>query len=219
MKIFNKIYAPFVLSAALALGIVVGNFMGEQKSMISKAKSVFSTTGKLDYILKDIDKNYVDTVSIDSLTEKMIPILLKELDPHSIYIPAKDLESANEELQGNFGGVGIQFRIFDDTVMVMHVVEGGPSQKVGLKDGDRVISVNDSIIAGVNMKNDDVMELLRGKFGTNVKVGVYRPSTDQILDFDIRRGNIPVESVEVSYMLNDKTGLYQCYTFWAEYLQ
>jgi carboxyl-terminal processing protease len=148
----------------------------------------------------------VDTIDVDSITELLIPKLLDELDPHSVYIPAKDLKRSNEELNGNFGGVGVQFRMFDDTVMVMHVIDGGPSQKVGIKDGDRLIAVDDSIIAGVDFQNNDVMDALRGKRGTEVKVTAYRPSEGKSIDFNITRGSIPVNSVEVSYMLDDKTG-------------
>lgn len=205
MKNYNKIYTPIILSIVLAFGIVLGNFMGKVSSTPGTNRSL-ATTGKLDYILKTIDQHYVDSIDVDSITERVIPQLLEDLDPHSTYIPAKDLESVNEELNGNFGGVGVQFRMFDDTVMVMHVIDGGPSQKVGLKDGDRLIAVDDSVIAGVGFKNDDVMNALRGERGTEVKVTVYRPYEDKTVNFNIERGSIPVNSVEVAYMLDDKTG-------------
>ena len=205
MKNYNKIYTPIILAIVLAFGIVLGNFMGKIGSP-QGAGQLVSQTGKLDYILKTIDKHYVDTIDVDSITEKMIPLLLEELDPHSIYIPAKDLESVNEELNGNFGGVGVQFRMFDDTVMVMHVIDGGPSQKVGIHDGDRLVAVDDSVIAGVDFQNSDVMDALRGKRGTEVKVTAYRPSAGKNIDFNIERGSIPVSSVEVAYMLDETTG-------------
>ncbi len=201
----KRIYTPIILAVVLAFGIMIGNFMGKQGGQMVKS-SGYSSTGKLDYILNTIDKQYVDTVDVDSLTELLIPQLLEELDPHTNYIPAKDLQSVNEELQGNFGGVGVQFRIFDDTVMVIHVIDGGPSQKVGIKDGDRLIAVDDSVIAGVGFKNDDVMDALRGKRGTLVKVKAYRPYENKTFEFEIKRGTIPVESVEVAYMLNAHTG-------------
>lgn len=206
MKNFNKIYTPIILAIVLASGIVLGNFMGKIGGRPAGIGISSTTTGKLDYILQTIDKHYVDTIDIDSITEMLIPQLLEELDPHSTYIPAKDLEGVNEELNGNFGGVGIQFRMFDDTVMVMHVIDGGPSQKVGIKDGDRLIAVDDSVIAGVDFQNSDVMEVLRGERGTEVKVTAYRPYEDKTVDFNITRGSIPVNSVEVSYMLDAKTG-------------
>lgn len=203
MKNINKLYVPIVLAIVLALGIMIGNVLGKVDS-VSDTSDSFS--GKFDYILKTIDRQYVDTVDVDSLTELMIPLLLEELDPHTTYIPAKDLESVNEELQGNFGGVGVQFRLFDDTVMVMHVIDGGPSQRAGVQDGDRLIAVDDSVIAGVGFENDDVMNTLRGERGTHVKVTAYRPYEKDTVEFKIRRGSIPVQSVEVSYMLNDSTG-------------
>jgi len=205
MKNYNKIYTPIILAIVLASGIILGNFMGnvgrDTKRSVSSAK-----TGKLDYILQTIDKHYVDSIDVDSISETLIPQLLEELDPHSTYIPAKDLEGVNEELNGNFGGVGVQFRMFDDTVMVMHVIDGGPSQKVGIKDGDRLIAVDDSVIAGVDFQNNDVMEVLRGERGTEVKVTAFRPAEGKTMDFNIVRGSIPVSSVEVAYMLDAKTG-------------
>lgn len=202
---FNKIYTPIVLAIVLALGIALGSFMGKMGRSTSSQQMV-TNGGKLDYILNLIDKEYVDTVDIDSITETVIPYILEELDPHSTYIPAKNLQSVNEELEGNFGGVGIQFRMFDDTVMVMHVIDGGPSQLLGIKDGDRLIAVDDSTIAGVDFNNDDVMNALRGKSGTKVKVTAYRPSEHKEIDFNITRGTIPVKSVEVYYMMDVKTG-------------
>lgn len=203
----KKIYLPIVMAVFLAFGIMIGNVMGKYGAISpSESSSTSMGSGKLDYILQTIDRQYVDTVDVDSLTELMIPLLLEELDPHTSYIPAKDLESVNEELQGNFGGVGIQFRMFDDTVMVMHVIDGGPSQRVGVLPGDRLVAVDDSTIAGIGFKNDDVMNTLRGKRGTPVKVTAYRPYTDELVDFDIKRGSIPVKSVEVQYMINETTG-------------
>lgn len=205
MEKLKSVYVPIILALVLGFGILIGNIMGRAGQMPSINTSTVPT-GKLDYILKTIDREYVDSVDVDSLTEKMIPLLLDELDPHTTYIPAKDLKSVNEELQGNFGGVGIQFRMFDDTVMVMHVISGGPSERVGIQDGDRIVEVDDSVIAGVGFKSDDVMEVLRGKRGTEVKVRTYRPRLKDTLDFKITRGTIPVESVDVAYMLNATTG-------------
>ncbi len=205
MKNFNKVYIPIVLAVVLAFGILLGNMMGRLGQIPNKQVAT-TANGKLDYILNLVDKEYVDTVDVDSITELMIPKILDELDPHSIYIPAKDLQSVNEELDGNFGGIGVQFRIFNDTVMVMHVIDGGPSHLLGIKEGDRLIAVDDSVIAGVGYKSEDVMNALRGKRGTTVKVTAYRPSEHQDIDFEITRGSIPVKSVEVYYMMSDVTG-------------
>lgn len=205
MKKMNRIYTPIILGLVLGFGIMMGNYMGSSDTP-QGINSSYSTSGKMDYILNTIEKEYVDTVDVDSLTEILIPRLLEELDPHTSYIPAKDLESVNEELQGNFGGIGVQFRLFDDTVMVMHVIKGGPSQKAGVQDGDRIIAVDDSTIAGINFQNSDVMDLLRGKRGTPVKLTLYRPYVNETVEVNIRRGSIPVESVSVSYMINSETG-------------
>lgn len=202
---YNKIYTPIVLAVILGCGILLGNFMAKMGAGKSDNSTVQST-GKLDYILQTIDKHYVDSIDVDSISEMLIPIMLEELDPHSTYIPAKDLESVNEQLNGNFGGVGVQFRLFDDTVMVMHVIDGGPSQKVGIRDGDRLIAVDDSVIAGVGFSNSDVMDALRGTRGTEVKVTVFRPYENQTIDYNIKRGSIPVSSIDVSYMLNENLG-------------
>lgn len=192
----------------LLIGILLGG-VKEKYTLVSRGLNKQPRTGgmgKMEYLLRAIDRYYVDTVDIDSLTEGIIPVLLEKLDPHTTYIPAKDLAEANEELSGNFGGIGVQFRIFNDTVMVMHVIKGGPSQKLGIKEGDRLIAVNDSVIAGVGFKNENVMETLRGERGTKVKVTAFRPSEKRTIDFDIERDGIPVESVAVAYMMNAQTG-------------
>jgi carboxyl-terminal processing protease len=132
--------------------------------------------------------------------------MLEDLDPHSVYIPAKDLEAMNEPLEGNFDGIGVQFNIQKDTVTVIKTIFGGPSEKVGLKDGDRIVAVNDSVIAGVGIDNNKVMKLLRGKKGTTVVVGIFRKGEPELINVSIIRDEIPLYSVDVSYMLDNKTG-------------
>ncbi|MGM0376502.1 MAG: S41 family peptidase, partial [Bacteroidota bacterium] len=140
------------------------------------------------------------------LVDDVIPKILKELDPHTVYIPPEDLQVANQQLQGNFGGIGVEFSMQDDTVMVISVVPGGPSEEVGILPGDRIITVNDSLIAGQDVPTNDVVKMLRGDKGTEVTVGIKRRNRDGLLDFDITRGEIPMHSVDVSYMLNDTLG-------------
>ncbi|RMG76128.1 MAG: S41 family peptidase, partial [Bacteroidetes bacterium] len=153
-----------------------------------------------------IKEEYVDSVNVKELEEKTIQYLLQELDPHSYYIPAKDLQSMNEPIEGEFEGIGIEFRIINDTVVVINPIGGGPSEKVGIMPGDRIVSVNDSIIAGTGITNRDIMNLLRGKKGTEVKVGIKRNGSDEILSFNIVRDKIPINSIEAAYMIDDETG-------------
>jgi carboxyl-terminal processing protease len=167
---------------------------------------IYPQTNKVENILNRISEDYVDSIDKQDLTEKIIPDILKHLDPHTVYISAKDLQMANEELEGNFGGIGVQFDMQTDTVMVVQVISGGPSEKVGILPGDRIVSVNDSTIAGVKMNADKVKNLLRGEMGTKVRVGVVRRAVADTLEFEITRGNIPLFSVDVSYMINDSVG-------------
>ena len=153
-----------------------------------------------------ISNEYVDSVNIDSLTEKVIPKIIGELDPHSSYIPAEDLEMVNNDLDGSFSGIGIQFSILNDTIMVVDVISGGPSEKAGVLAGDRIVSVNDSSITGSSITNEKVMHRLRGAKNSNVKLSILRPSSKDIIDIDITRGDIPVNSVDVAFKPNDEIG-------------
>lgn len=165
-----------------------------------------SNTSKIDGLLHIIDKNYVDSVDIDELIEKAMPKVLAELDPHSMYIPAKDLEETNSELAGSFSGVGIQFMIQSDTIYVSNVIHGGPAEKVGLFPGDRIVTIDDSLFVGKQLTNESAMRHLKGPFGSTVKVGVCRQGNPELIPFTIVRGNIPVKSVEASYLIDGKWG-------------
>jgi len=153
-----------------------------------------------------IQSDYVDEVKKDSLIEKVIPKVLKELDPHTVYIPVKQMKGISEEMSGNFSGIGVQFSIQNDTIMVIDVISGGPSRQVGILAGDRIVKVNDTIVAGVGITNEMVMQKLRGPKGTKVNVSLARPGYDQLIDVQITRGDIPIYSVDVAYMMNDQTG-------------
>ncbi|MDC1105330.1 S41 family peptidase, partial [Prolixibacteraceae bacterium] len=172
----------------------------------TSAKSPLLQPNKVGLIMNMIQLRYVDTVDNKSLENDVIPHILEELDPHSAYFAKEDFKNVNEEMKGNFGGIGVQFRIENDTVMIVDVVSGGPSQKLGILGGDRIVTVNDSVIAGNGVDNEKVMKLLKGEIGTKVKVGVQRKGLPKLLQFDISRGEIPLYSVDVSYMLNDTTG-------------
>ncbi|WP_255433919.1 S41 family peptidase [Carboxylicivirga sp. M1479] len=199
---------PFIFALLVALGVFIGrNFMAGPSGGGNNPLMIYpQASNKLDGIMTLIEDEYVDTVNRQSIEERIIPEILKDLDPHSVYIPAKDLNKVNEELQGNFGGIGVQFSMQNDTVMVIQVIQGGPSEKVGILPGDRIVAVNDSIIAGKSIATTDVMKQLRGEMGTDVKVGVLRRPNKDLIDFNITRGNIPIYSVEVSYMVNETTG-------------
>ena len=160
-----------------------------------------------------IEKNYVDSVEKSELENMLIPEILNKLDPHSIYIPPMDLSSVNETLRGNFDGIGVQFNMQNDTILVIQAVRGGPSEKVGILAGDRIISVDGTPVAGVKMHEDSIVGMLKGPTGTKVDVGVHRKGVDEPIVFTITRGKIPLYSVDVSYMLNEETGFIKVSTF------
>lgn len=161
---------------------------------------------KLMLVLSSIDKDYVDTVDQANLTEKLIPELLASLDPHSVYLPPVDLQKAQEDLSGGFDGIGIQFNVPNDTAVVTNVISGGPSEKVGIQSGDRIVKVDSVVIAGVKKAQDSMVMLMKGKRGTKVTIYVKRQGEEKLIPFAITRDKIPVNSVNVSYMLNDTTG-------------
>jgi len=198
------IYFPLVI----AISIIAGIFIGNKLDVSPRQTKISSIQGsnKLSTIINIIQSAYVDSVSKSDLVEEAIPGLLKNLDPHTAYIPTKDLQNVNEELAGDFDGIGVQFSIYKDTVQIIDVISGGPSSKLGVLPGDRIVSVNDSVIAGNGIENEDVLHLLRGKKGTKVKVGVDRRGIKNLIQFKITRGTIPLLSVDVGYPINKETG-------------
>ncbi len=204
MKNKIAIYMPVMLAVALITGIFIGNKL--HTGSMKQADFKWSKSNKLGTIIDLISNAYVDSISIDKLVEDAIPDILKNLDPHTSYISAEDMKEVTEEMTGNFSGIGVQFSIQNDTVMVVDVVSGGPSHHLGILPGDRIVKVNDSIIAGVQVDNDKVMSLLRGDKGTLVKVSIKRRGIDGLIDYDITRGDIPIYSVDVSYMINNEVG-------------
>ena len=205
MKNKFSVYIPILLALAVVIGILIGNRLN-RNSGNSHASFAASGTSKLDAVLELINSSYVDSISTDSLIEKAIPQILKNLDPHTAYIPSKDLVGVEEEMRGNFGGIGVQFSIQNDTVMVVDVISGGPSSKVGIMPGDRIVTVNDTLLAGNGLKNEKVLTKLRGEKGTTVDVGIKRKGFKDIFAFEIIRGEIPIYSVDVSYMIDPNTG-------------
>ena len=161
---------------------------------------------KLIYAEGAIVQLYVDTVNINHLTETAIRSMLSELDPHSTYTPAKDVQAMNEPLAGSFDGIGVQFNMNEDTLVVIQTITGGPSEKVGIMAGDMIVSVNDTAIAGVKMSREQIMKRLRGPKGTTVNLGVIRPGVQGVQNFKVTRDKIPVYTVDASYMIDDHTG-------------
>jgi len=172
----------------------------------AQAQDVQASMMKYGRLLQLIESNYVDTTNIEDLTEKAIVELLSQLDPHSVYISKEEVEKMNEPLQGSFEGIGISFNIFKDTLLVVATIPGGPSEKVGLQAGDRIIQVDDKEIAGIGIENSDVFEMLRGDKGTRVNLKVLRNGQKELMDFRIIRDKIPIYSLDASYMINDETG-------------
>ncbi|HJC95455.1 MAG TPA: S41 family peptidase [Candidatus Phocaeicola gallinarum] len=201
----NTRFIPFLLAICLVAGIGIGTFYANHFSG-NKLGIINTSSNKLNALLHIIDDQYVDTVKVNDLVEETMPLILSELDPHSSYIPAKDLEAVNSELKGSFSGIGIQFTIQDDTIHINSVIKGGPSEKVGLMAGDRIVEVDDSAFVGKIVTNFEAMKRLKGEKGSKVKLGIFRPGEKEILDFTVIRGDIPVKSIDAAYMINDKFG-------------
>lgn len=200
----NKLI-PFLMAICLVAGILIGTFYTNHFSG-NKLGIINTSSNKLNALLHIIDEQYVDTVNMFNLVEEAMPQILAELDPHSSYIPAKDLEAVNSDLKGSFSGIGVQFTIQDDTIHINSVIPGGPSEKVGLLAGDRIVEVDDSSFVGKIVTNEEAMRRLKGEKGSKVKLGIYRPGEKDILHFTIVRGDIPVKSIDAAYMVNDKFG-------------
>lgn len=193
------VYLPLVI----ALSVVGGIFIG---SSFSTRQPVGNYDRKLNTILNMVVDGYVDTVNVSEIIEQTVPQMLSNLDPHTVYIPAKDLTSVNDELEGSFSGVGVSFFITNDTVRVVEVLSGGPSEKAGLLAGDRIVTVDDSLFVGKNITNEKVFSALRGKKGTTVKLGIKRNTSEKLLSYDIVRGDVPMTSIDASYMVNKDVG-------------
>lgn len=226
----NASNSKYLYPLAFALILVFGIFLGTRIAHVSSGRPTQAesrnTYTKVDSIIQFIDKRYVDSINVDSLVDVLInqylnkqetiDDLFKMLDPHSNYIPAQELQSFNEDLQGNFDGIGIEFNIINDTIYVVTALSGGPSEKLGILSGDKIISINDSLVAGTGITNESVVRLLRGKKGTRVNVKIYRKGEPGLLNFDITRDKIPVNSMDVAYMVNAEIGYIRINKFGKE---
>ena len=191
------------LPLALAIALVTGIFFG---SRFSNNNKVAENDRKLNAILNLIATDYVDTTNLHDLIELSIPEILSNLDPHTSYFTAEDLKAATDDLNGSFSGIGISFMMVNDTIGVVEVIPGGPSEKVGLMAGDQIVMIDDSVATGSKMTNTEVMKRLRGDKGTKVKLGIKRQNTSKLLTFTVTRGDIPVNSVDTYYMIDNTTG-------------
>lgn len=199
----RQIFLPILLTIVLVAGLAFGKFLSKNEAQDATLQPVMK---KLISMLDFIESEYVDSISKEDIVEKAIPDILKELDPHSTYIPASELQSMNEPLEGNFDGIGVQFNIQNDTVVVVGVIPSGPSEKRGILAGDRIVKVNDTLIAGVKITNEKVIKKLKGKKGTKVYLKILRKHEKELLSFEIIRDQIPLFSVDASFMLTDNIG-------------
>ena len=201
----KKYVFPTLTIVCLMLGFLIGNAVSNkvnaQRFYFQNGQLFQQQHSKIDQVLGLIQAGYVDPINVDSITEEATKEVIKRLDPHSAYIPKEDLEMVNSELSASFSGIGVQFSIQNDTVQVVAVISGGPSEGVGVLAGDKIVMVNDSNFTGKTITNEKVMHALRGPKGTQVKIGVARSGTDEILDFTIIRGDIPVHSVDAKFII------------------
>ena len=212
-----KSLIPLLAAVMVVIGIVIGRLTASFSNISSfDTLNGESTSSKITSLLQLIDRYYVEDVNNDSITEDAINMILADLDPHSAYIPAKDLKSVNEDLDGSFSGIGVQFNIQSDTVMVVSVIHGGPSEKVGLQPGDRIVKVNDSAFVGKSINEDKVVHTLKGPKGTKVKLGIKRASSAKIMDYTIVRDDVPLKSVEATYRIAPGIGYIKIGSFGAK---
>lgn len=208
----KNIILPLIIAVSVVAGLLIGWYLPGKKTLHS-ISGFTPNNDKTGNIITLIDSKYVDEVNLTDLEEAAIPAMLKKLDPHSVYIPARDLSKANEPLRGNFEGIGITFNMITDTILVMSTIPGGPSEKVGLLAGDKIIYVGDSLVAGRNIPDEDIIGMLKGPRGTTVKVRIYRKGVASLLPFDIVRDKIPINTIDVAYMVNESTGYIKINTF------
>ena len=198
----------YILPTLTVLGVAIGIVIGMSLTQKANAQRIVYQNGqwsiqqsKVDQLLQLMEKAYVDDLNIDSITDEAMTELVQKLDPHSAYIPKEDLEIVNSELAGSFSGIGVQFSIQQDTVRIVAVIAGGPCEGVGVLAGDKIVSVDDSTFVGKKMNNEKVMRTLRGKKGTQVKLGLLRAGVNEPLYFTVTRGDIPVHSVDAKFII------------------
>ena len=198
-------YMPMLLALCVVIGIGIGSFFTNHFSG-NRLNIINSGSNRLNNLLHIIDDQYVDEVNIDSLVDKAIPQILAELDPHSVYISAKDVQTATDDLKGSFSGVGIEFTIREDTIHVQNVIKNGPAERAGLLAGDKIVTIDGKPFVGKVVTNEEAMHRLKGPKDTKVKVGVVRYGSTKVREFTVTRGEIPQKSISAAYMLDENTG-------------
>lgn len=211
----SKVFSPLMIGLAAAIGVLIGMYFSGGGASATNPNRSIARSGKMQDVLQYILNEYVDTLDPKILQDDAINALLSSLDPHSSYIPATELEHMTEQLEGNFDGIGVEFNIQRDTIMVVAAIVGGPSESLGIQSGDRIVEIDGKPAAGVKITNEEVMKKLRGKSGTKVKVGIFRPGQKGIRPVTITRGKIPIHSVDASVMLDDQTGFIKISRFAA----
>lgn len=201
----NNRFIPLIIACSVIVGIIIGTFFANRFAG-NRLNIINTSSNKLNDLLHVIDDQYVDTVDIAGIVEQSMPKILEELDPHSTYISAKDAKTSNDDLKGSFSGVGIQFTIREDTVRITNIIKGGPSEKVGILAGDKIVSVDDKPYVGEIVTNEETLHRLKGEKGTKVKVGILRHGQKKPLSFTIVRGDIPLKSIDATYMINKELG-------------
>ena len=203
----KKYLFPTISIFCIIIGFLIGNAMSHkaEAQQIDWAR-LLQPRSKVDQLLQMMNSSYVDPIDVDSITEEVMEVLVEKLDPHSAYIPKEDLEMVNSELSASFSGIGVQFNIQNDTVYIVAVIPGGPSEAVGLLAGDKIVLVDDSVFSGKGINNEKVLHTLRGPKDTQVKLSIKRAGTAELLHYVITRGEIPVHSVDASFIMQEHIG-------------
>ena len=201
----NSRFSPLMMALCVVIGILIGTFYANHFSG-NRLSIINSSSNKLNNLMHIIDDQYVDTVNVNDLVEKAMPQILAELDPHSVYISAKDVQTANDDLRGSFSGVGIEFTIRQDTLHVQQVINNGPAERAGVIAGDKIITVDDKPFTGKTLTNEEAMHRLKGPKDTKVKLGILRYGEKKLRSITVTRGEIPTKSITATYMLDDNTG-------------
>lgn len=204
----TKVWLPLCIAIGIAIGIFIGN-----KYVRFGNSSRTGGIGKIDAVLNYINKSYVDTVNIRQLIEDALPNIVEELDPHSTYISVGEMKRVKEELEGHFSGIGVSFFVLKDTIVVTSIVPGGPSEAAGINQWDRIVKVNNTLVAGKKITNQDVLNTLRGEKGSNVKLAIKRGNSSKLKEITITRGDIPMNSVVASFMQSKEVGYIKIITF------